>query len=57
MLDNHQSEIQLRVAKLKQREFEDLCERKLKQFYDNWYFYQTYKGKPHYYQPFNIVYK
>ena len=29
----------------------------LKQFYDNWYFYQTYKNKPHYNNPFKIQYK
>lgn len=30
--------------------------KELKQFYDNWYFYQTYKNKPHYYNPFKIQY-
>lgn len=29
----------------------------LKQFYDNWYFYQTYKNNQHYNNSFNIIYK
>lgn len=30
--------------------------KELKQFYDNWYFYQTYQNKPHYREPFKIIY-
>jgi hypothetical protein len=29
----------------------------LKNFYDNWYFYQTYQNKPHYDNAFKINYK
>ena len=30
---------------------------KIKRFYDNWYFYQTYQNKPQYKDPFKINYK
>ena len=35
----------------------NVIEYNLNKFYENWYFYQTYKNKPHYDNPFKIRYE
>lgn len=53
--------IQIRIEKIKEIVFNNLCkekmEEKMEEFYNNWYFYQVYKDKAHYPQAHNIKYE
>ncbi len=49
--------IQIRIEKIKETEFNNICKEKMEEFYDNWYFYQEYKDKAHYPNAHKIKYE